>query len=141
MRARSRSTSVVLASLAGLPVLAAQSPAPIRDPLPVGVAADLRDVNGRSPVAISPDGQWVAYTVETTDTVARATHQYSAPGFPFAEGDSRMEATITNLETGETVRLGTPKSSSWPAVWSPDGTRVAFYSDGASATTSRGCAT
>ena len=52
-----------------------------------------RGHNGRSSVALSPDGQWVAHTVETEDTVPRATHQYSATGFPFAEGDSRMEAT------------------------------------------------
>jgi len=109
----------------------AQAPAPAHahEPLPLEVAADTRDHNGRSPIALSPDGQWVAHTVETTDTIPRATHQYSATGFPFAEGDSRMQATVTNTKTGESIALGFPKSASWAAVWSPDGSRVAFYSD------------
>ena len=109
--------------------LGAEAQAPRREPLPLEVAADARGHNGRSPIALSPDGQWIAHTVESTDTVPRATHQYSATGFPFAEGDSRMEATITNLRTGENIRLGGPKSSSWLGVWSPDGSRIAFYSD------------
>jgi dipeptidyl aminopeptidase/acylaminoacyl peptidase len=120
--------SAVSAALTG-GALAAQSAAPVREPLPIEVAADARGHNGRSPIALSPDGQWVSYTVEAIETVPRATHQYSATGFPFAEGNSRMEATITNLKTGETIRLGGVKSSSWAAVWSPDGSRVAFYSD------------
>jgi dipeptidyl aminopeptidase/acylaminoacyl peptidase len=107
----------------------AQTPGKLREPLPVEAAVDVRGHNGRSPIALSPDGQWVAHTIETADNVPRATHQYSATGFPFAEGDSRMQATVTNLKTGESIALGFPKSSSWAGVWSPDGTRVAFYSD------------
>jgi dipeptidyl aminopeptidase/acylaminoacyl peptidase len=107
----------------------AESAGSLREPLPLEVAADTRGHNGRSPVALSPDGQWVAHTVETVDTVPRATHQYSATGFPLAEGDSRMQATVTNTKTGESIPLGGPKSSSWAGVWSPDGSRVAFYSD------------
>ena len=120
-----------IAAVAGLAgsLPAAQTAGKVREPLPLEVAVDTRGHNGRSPIALSPDGQWVAHTVETVDTVPRATHQYSATGFPFAEGDSRMEATLTNTKTGENIVLGGPKSSSWAAVWSPDGTRVAFYSD------------
>lgn len=123
-----------LLTLAGLVLIAGAASAQTaatrtREPLPVEAALDARGHNGRSPIAFSPDGQWVSYTLEATENVPRATHQYSATGFPFAEGDSRMEATITNVHTGETIRLGGPKSSSWAAVWSPDGSRVAFYSD------------
>lgn len=122
---------LVLAAAAPSAVSRAAQPAPakLREPLPLEAAADTRGHNGRSPIALSPDGQWIAHTVETIDTVSRATHQYSATGFPFAEGDSRMEATITNMKTGESIRLGFPKSSSWAGVWSPDGSRIAFYSD------------
>jgi dipeptidyl aminopeptidase/acylaminoacyl peptidase len=133
MQARSASSILrlgwLLLGLAGVLPAAEPAAAKRHEPLPIEAAADTRGHNGRSPIALSPDGQWVAHTVETTDTIPRATHQYSAAGFPFAEGDSRMEATITNLKTGESIRLGGPKSSSWAGVWSPDGSRVAFYSD------------
>jgi dipeptidyl aminopeptidase/acylaminoacyl peptidase len=98
-------------------------------PLPLEVAATLPAHNGRSPVNLSPDGQWVARTEGTKTKIPRATSRYSATGFPFAEGDSRMRITLTSTRTGETVVLGDPESSNWGAVWSPDGRRVAFYSD------------
>lgn len=111
------------------PTAAAQSPAP--EPLPLELAVSLRDHNGRSPIGLSPDGAWVAHTIETADRVERdgGSGRFSATGFPFAEGDARMEATLSHAHTGETVRLGGAESSSWAPVWSPDGRRVAFYSD------------
>lgn len=122
--------SGLLAGPASLSFAKEPSPSPRRrEALPIEAAVDTRGHNGRSPIALSPDGQWVAHTVESADTVPRATHQYAATGFPFAEGDSRMEATITSVQTGESVRLGGPKSSSWAGVWSPDGSKVGFYSD------------
>jgi len=128
MQESMRKSLMVTAAIIGVAALAAAE-VPLREPLPLDVAADMRGHNGRSPIALSPDGQWVAHTVETGDTIPRATHQFSATGFPFAEGDSRMEATITNTRTGEDITLGSPTGSSWAAVWSPDGSRVAFYSD------------
>jgi dipeptidyl aminopeptidase/acylaminoacyl peptidase len=130
-RLASRSLVSLLAMLGAGAVApaAAQTAARVREPLPIETAADALGHNGRSPIALSPDGQWVSHTIETADTIPRATHQYSKTGFPFAEGDSRMQATITNLKTSESIPLGSPKSSSWAAVWSPDGSRVAFYSD------------
>jgi dipeptidyl aminopeptidase/acylaminoacyl peptidase len=121
--------SLALMLPAGLAIGQASGTGKLREPLPIDVAAAMRGLNGRSPIAFSPDGQWVSYTVEEVETVPRATHQYSATGFPFAEGDSRMAATVSEVKTGETIRLGFPKSSSWAAVWSPDGSKVAFYSD------------
>jgi dipeptidyl aminopeptidase/acylaminoacyl peptidase len=111
--------------------LCAQDAARRREPLPLDVATSLRSHNGRSPIDISPDGQWIAHTIGTNDNVPRDTAStiYSATGFSFAEGDARMEATITSTRTGEAVRLGGGRSASWAAVWSPDGNRVAFYSD------------
>ncbi len=125
---RFAAAAVALSGLAGV-TRSAPAAGKLSEPLTLEVAADARGLNGRSPVALSPDGRWVAYTILTVDTIPRATHQYSATGFPFAEGDSRMEATVTDTVSGETIRLGGPKSSSWGAVWSPDGGRVAFYSD------------
>lgn len=139
---RSAACRLVCAALLVSPALAAAEagptpPAPgrsqadsqIRAPLPLDVAVSVQGHNGRSPIDLSPDGEWLAHTVETDDTVARDSRFYSSTGFPFAEGDSRMEATLTHTRTGETIRLGGPESASWASAWSPDGQRVAFYSD------------
>ncbi len=116
--------SVVILTAAAIP------PAPkLREPLPLDVTLSLRGHNSRSPVDLSPDGEWVAHTTESDETVPRATLRFSATGFPFAEGDSRMEVFLTHTRTGRVVRPGSAKSSSWAAVWSPDGTKIAFYSD------------
>lgn len=109
----------------------AQAGQKLREPLPFEVATSLRGHNGRSTVDISPDGQWVAHTVQGEAKVPRDTLStaFAATGFPFAEGDSRMQATLSSTKTGEVITLGSPESASWAPVWSPDGKRVAFYSD------------
>ena len=100
-----------------------------REPLPLEVATSLQSHNSRSSFNLSPDGQWVAHTVATAETVQTAIAYFSATGVPFAEGNARMQATLTNTKTGQVIRLGESTSSSWAPVWSPDGERVAFYSD------------
>lgn len=102
---------------------------PVREPLPLDVAASLRSHNGRSPIDLSPDGEWVAHTYGRDETVPRQTSLFAASGFPFAEGNARMQAALTHTKTGQVIRLGGEKGSSWGAVWSPDGKRVAFYAD------------
>jgi len=110
--------------------LAAQA-APVREPLPIDVALNLTQHNGRSPISFSPDGQWIAHTVGLPETLTRDTISsvYSSTGVSFAEGSRRAQARLTNMSTGEVITLGGPAGSSWGAVWSPDGARVAFYSD------------
>ncbi len=109
----------------------AQVGGPSQGPLPLEVAVSLHGHNSRSPINLSPDGAWIAHTIETPDRIPRdsISSRYSAGGFPFAEGDARMEAMVSNASTGEVVRLGGTGNSSWGGVWDPTGDRVAFYSD------------
>lgn len=43
------------------PYLAAQSSARLREPLPLDVAVSLRGHNSRSPINLSPDGEWITH--------------------------------------------------------------------------------
>lgn len=101
-------------------------------PLPVELSIPSHEHVGRPPVNLSPDGRWVAHTYSSGEperfdegTVGFA---YSPTGVP-PLGGMRPHARLTEVETGETVELGDPRGSSWAPVWSPDGERVAFYSD------------
>lgn len=117
---------VTLIGIAGVAIAAAQSP---RDPLPLDVVVSIKSHNGRSPIDLSPDGEWVAHTYGRDDRVPRQTRVFGATGFPLAEGDARWQAAVTHVRTGDMIRLGGDTGASWGAVWSPDGQRVAFYSD------------
>ena len=85
---------------------------PIREPLPIEVVASLRSHNGRSPVDLSPDGEWLAHTYGRDETVPQTSAFFAASGFPFAEGNARMQAALTNTKTGQVIRLGGEKGSS-----------------------------
>ncbi len=65
--------------------------------------------------AISPDGQWIAYTVRDTNWDENAYH---------------TEIWLADAKTGELRQLTShAKKSSTSPVWSPDGTKLAFATD------------
>lgn len=88
---------------------AAQSTAPAR-PLRSGDIYRLRDVGaGR----ISPDGQWIAYTVTTTDS---------------AKDKSDSDVWMVQWDGTRTIRMaGSPEGESNPR-WSPDNRYLSFVS-------------
>lgn len=99
-------------------------------PLTIADAIATRSFMGLSPISLSPDGEWVAYTI--TNPEKRRTHtddaiEYMRTGAPrAAEG---AELWIANTRTGEMRDLTGPAGGSWDGVWSPDGAQLAFYSD------------
>jgi len=65
--------------------------------------------------AISPDGQWVAYTVRAAD---------------WEDNNYHTEIWLANVATGETRQLTNDlKKSSTSPAWSPDSRTLAFASD------------
>ncbi len=100
----------------------------VDEPLPLKVAVATHDHDSRSSFQFSPDGQWIAYTWSAEDTVPES-RAFTETGAPMAEGNYRKQVSITSTKTGRSIVLGSPKAYNWAPIWSPDGTRVAFYSD------------
>jgi dipeptidyl aminopeptidase/acylaminoacyl peptidase len=98
---------------------------------------EIRDALGvlsfanRMPISLSPDGEWVAYTVEDDRKVGGTKHErymYYTPTGAFTEAIG-CDVMVTNTRTGETRNLAEGKGTSSSPVWSPDGKLLAFYSD------------
>ncbi|HUP42732.1 MAG TPA: prolyl oligopeptidase family serine peptidase [Thermoanaerobaculia bacterium] len=87
----------------------------------------LTELLGRHPVDLSPDGRWVAYAVRARDPSRARSRHYLATGVHRMVEHS--EVRITELASGETLVLTEGWGTSWAPRWSPDGSRLAFYSD------------
>ncbi len=107
------------------------SPAPAQEPLPLAAVANVKGHVARATLDVSPDGQWLAHTVNTADLLETIDGEwnYSATGVPLVDGNKRKEAILTRTNDGFSRRIGAENCSSWSPVWAPDGRGVAFYSD------------
>ncbi len=120
---------IVIASLCLTATVHAPSAQQIK-PLSIADAVATRSFGIYAPISVSPDGRWVAYTI--VDPRKRRSHSQNAPvflstGAPLgAEGASLW---IADTKTGATRDLTGRAGNSWDGVWSPDGSRLAFYSD------------
>jgi dipeptidyl aminopeptidase/acylaminoacyl peptidase len=94
------------------------------DSLPIDAALAQPSFPIYMPISISPDGRAVAYTVCIPD--ASATADYANSG---ASGQTRG-CSVWVTEAGTLTRLGGgPGTAAWAPQWSPDGSKVAFFSD------------
>lgn len=107
------------------------APQSMSGPLRVEDAMKVLDLSNRTFLALSPDGMWVAYTVEdNSKRETTSSERYSAytPTGAFTEAVG-CDIWITNTSTKESRNLTGGKGTSWAPVWSPDGKYLAFYSD------------
>jgi dipeptidyl aminopeptidase/acylaminoacyl peptidase len=94
-------------------------------------ALAIREIAKRSYIALSPDGRYVAVTVEDS----QEGKPVSGPLYiDFNENGVSIDVApcrilVTDRQTGETIVPVKPEAFSWSPVWSPDGRQLAFYSD------------
>jgi len=110
-------------------VILAQS---VLKPLPIQTLLAGRYFAERTPIRLSADGKWVAYTLATQSgrrgSITDPRHRFfTATGVPFEMVGSSV--WVTNTNSGETIELIKSQGTSWGSSWSPDGKRLAFYSD------------
>jgi WD40 repeat protein len=101
-------------------------------PLPVEAAALAYGFTPVTQIQLSPDGDWVAYTV----TDPRRAHMPETSGDQGSFSSTGVfnaalgtELRITHVGTGETHRLRGNDVNAWGPSWSPNGRYLAFYSD------------
>jgi dipeptidyl aminopeptidase/acylaminoacyl peptidase len=86
-----------------------------------------------TPLDISPNGEWAAYTLKTTGNInpLSTKSRYFTPNgiFRFSSMSGNMKVWITNTRTGESKDVSAGGNFNWSAAWSPDGEKLAFYSD------------
>ncbi len=99
----------------------------LAEPWPLDKVAGITDIGWREGLHVSPDGQWLAYTVELPEMVNRSGN-FTATGATLSSS-SRRQARVTNLSSGETRVLGAEQAYSWAGTWSPTGGELAFFSD------------
>ncbi|MCX6151107.1 MAG: S9 family peptidase [Ignavibacteriales bacterium] len=74
---------------------------------------DLTEIRGVSEPQVSPDGDWVAYSVKTDN---------------MKEDKSNSDIWMSNWDTGEAIRLTFSKENEHLPHWSPDNKYISFLS-------------
>ena len=98
-------------------------------PLPPEVAVKSRLFGETGPIAVSPDGKWVAYMIRDNarNRCVNEDETYVRTGLECRVRGG--EIWLTSTETSKTRVLTDGSSSSWEPTWSPDGNKLAFLSD------------
>jgi len=105
--------------------------APRQRPVPVQTMLDVRIIE-ESPITFSHNGRWVAYVMRNSLPKA-SSYPWNFDGLYMCTGlypDSlNTDIGVSNVLTGETVRVGGGIGNNWLPSWSPDGRHLAFLSD------------
>jgi dipeptidyl aminopeptidase/acylaminoacyl peptidase len=118
---------VVFISITSISMFAATT-----DSKPLSADAILSAVEfaDRVPLALSPDGKVLAYSLVSSRRrelhAQTKTADFTDSGVPFEW--AYTEIWITEIDSGHSKRI-IDATSSWGPVWSPDSRRLAFYSD------------
>jgi dipeptidyl aminopeptidase/acylaminoacyl peptidase len=100
-------------------------------PLQIADAVKILQLSNRTPLSLSPDGVWAAYTVEDDskhDSTKDPRYMFYTPTGAFTEALG-CDVWLSNTKTKESKNVTGGKGTSWAPVWSPDGKYLAFFSD------------
>jgi dipeptidyl aminopeptidase/acylaminoacyl peptidase len=98
------------------------------EPLPVEDSLRIHQFGQLMPVALSRDGQWLAYTVRNNEKV-RSVDAETWARTGVRDVFTGTDIYILNIETGGTRTLTDGRDDNFMPVWSPDGRYLAFLSD------------
>lgn len=91
----------------------------------------VREITGDAPLQLSPDGAWVAYSID--DHRRRRADPGGARALFTGTGAWKYLAAsgvfVTNTRTAESIDVTHGVGAAWGGSWSPDGSRLAFYWD------------
>ena len=91
-------------------------------------ALAIREFSHRAPIYLSPDGEWMAYTVRAPSQRPSIRGPSRSPSGVLGELIG-SEVWVTEIEGGSSRNLTEGWGTSWSAGWSPDGNRLLFLSD------------